>query len=227
MSFQVLNVITTYWWSCTGGLLILWNVSIVEWPGLLFGYHVLLHINWQIEDYSYSSVWSSTLFYLYGYRNTAVCICPVSQSCKVNLTFLVDIRQNPQLWIKSFTGPNIHLRICILRIAAGNISFVRKNPRWISPLWMYSWKWNGTRQWYLFINIWSGGYYLSGILFSLLPMPPSFRQAAFVNVHWQQRLPWAGHWTWGLYVFIYPSICRCQGKGESYFLCLACRENWG
>lgn len=49
---------------------------------------------------------------------------------------------------------------------------VWKNPRWISPLWIYSWKWNGIRQRYLFINISSEGHYLSGILFSLLPVPP-------------------------------------------------------
>lgn len=52
-------------------------------------------------------------------------------------------------------------------------------------------------------------------LFSQCPTSP--RQAALVNVCWQQRLPWAGRWTWGLYVFIYPSICRCQGKGKVIF----------
>ena len=93
------------------------------------------------------------------------------------------------------------------------------NSRWMSPLWIYSWKWNGIGQRYLFINISNEGHYLGGILFSLLPVPPlpSPQQAALVNVCWQQRLPWAGCRTWGLYVFIYPSICRCQGKGKVIF----------
>ena len=54
-------------------------------------------------------------------------------------------------------------------------------------------------------------------LFSQCPPLPSPQQAALVNVCWQQRLPWAGCRTWGLYVFIYPSICRCQGKGKVIF----------
>lgn len=80
---------------------------------------------------------------------------------------------------------------------------------------------NRIRQLVLFAKTSSQGYYLGGVLF------PPFGQAALVNVCWQQRLPWAGRWSWGLYVFIYPGICRCQGKQESYFLFLACRENSG
>ena len=63
---------------------------------------------------------------------------------------------------------------------------------------------------YIFIfirSITSVAYYFS--------QPPL--QAALVNVCWQQRLPWGGRWTWELYVFIYPSICRCQEKGKVIF----------